>query len=506
MAKQTRPVRAIMSAMPDLGKVPPQAIDMEEAVLGAIMLEKEAVITVLDILKPECFYKDAHQKIYKAIADLNLREFPVDLYTVTEELRSHGELEIVGGPVYLTQLTAKVVSAANVDYHARIVAQKYIQRELIRVSSEIQTRSYDDTYDVTELLDFSENELFQIAEGNIKREVAPINLVIKEAIREIEEAGKREDALVGTPSGFTRLDRLTSGWQKSELIIIAGRPSMGKTAFALSMARNMAVDHNKHVAIFSCEMSSVQLVNRLIVAETDIPGDKIRNGRLSEEEWKQLDVRIRKLVQAPIYIDDTPAISIFELRAKCRRLMAQHKLDIVLVDYLQLMSGPENTGSREQEVSNISRSLKSIAKELNVPILALSQLNRSVEMRGGTKRPLLSDLRESGAIEQDADMVVFIHRQEKFGLMTFEDGSSTKGIAEIIVAKNRNGPVDDIRLRFREEKAQFVDLDEFDLESMTESGQAPSITLGSKMNHDKLRESRGAFENERDSFDEPPFA
>jgi len=495
-----------MSAMPDMGKVPPQAIDMEEAVLGAIMLEKEAVITVLDILKPECFYKDAHQKIYKAIADLNLREFPVDLYTVTEELRSHGELEIVGGPVYLTQLTAKVVSAANVDYHARIVAQKYIQRELIRVSSEIQTRSYDDTYDVTELLDFSENELFQIAEGNIKREVAPINLVIKEAIREIEEAGKREDALVGTPSGFTRLDRLTSGWQKSELIIIAGRPSMGKTAFALSMARNMAVDHNKHVAIFSCEMSSVQLVNRLIVAETDIPGDKIRNGRLSEEEWKQLDVRIRKLVQAPIYIDDTPAISIFELRAKCRRLMAQHKLDIVLVDYLQLMSGPENTGSREQEVSNISRSLKSIAKELNVPILALSQLNRSVEMRGGTKRPLLSDLRESGAIEQDADMVVFIHRQEKFGLMTFEDGSSTKGIAEIIVAKNRNGPVDDIRLRFREEKAQFVDLDEFDLESMTESGQAPSITLGSKMNHDKLRESRGAFENERDSFDEPPFA
>ena len=506
MSKQTRPVRAIMSSMPDMGKVPPQAIDMEEAVLGAIMLEKEAVITVLDILKPECFYKDAHQKIYKAIADLNLREFPVDLYTVTEELRSHGELEIVGGPVYLTQLTAKVVSAANVDYHARIVAQKYIQRELIRVSSEIQTRSYDDTYDVTELLDFSENELFQIAEGNIKREVAPINLVIKEAIREIEEAGKREDALVGTPSGFTRLDRLTSGWQKSELIIIAGRPSMGKTAFALSMARNMAVDHNKHVAIFSCEMSSVQLVNRLIVAETDIPGDKIRNGRLSEEEWKQLDVRIRKLVQAPIYIDDTPAISIFELRAKCRRLMAQHKLDIVLVDYLQLMSGPENTGSREQEVSNISRSLKSIAKELNVPILALSQLNRSVEMRGGTKRPLLSDLRESGAIEQDADMVVFIHRQEKFGLMTFEDGSSTKGIAEIIVAKNRNGPVDDIRLRFREEKAQFVDLDEFDLESMTESGQAPSITLGSKMNHDKLRESRGAFENERDSFDEPPFA
>lgn len=506
MAKQTKPVRPVIAAMPDFGKVPPQAIDMEEAVLGAIMLEKEAVITILDILKAESFYKDSHRKIFKAISDLNAREYPVDLYTVTEELRAHNELESVGGPVYLTQLTSKVVSAANVDFHARIVAQKYIQRELIRVSTEIQTRSFDDTWDVTELLDYSENELFQIAEGNIKREVSPINMVIKDAIREIEEAGKREDALVGIPSGYTRLDRLTSGWQKSELVIIAGRPSMGKTAFALSMARNMAIDHRKNVAIFSCEMSSIQLVNRLIIAETDIPGDKIRNGRLSEEEWKQLDTRIKKLVQAPIFIDDTPAISIFELRAKCRRLMAQKKLDIVIVDYLQLMSGPDNAGSREQEVSNISRSLKSIAKELNVPILALSQLNRSVEMRGGTKRPMLSDLRESGAIEQDADMVVFIHRQEKFGLMEFEDGSSTKGIAEIIVAKNRNGPVDDVRLKFREEKAQFVDIDEFDLDSVPDGGPGQSITLGSKMNHDKLRSLGGGFDNEADSHDEPPFA
>jgi len=480
--------------MPDFGKVPPQANDMEEAVLGAVMLEKEAVITILDILKPESFYKDSHQKIFKAISDLSSREFPVDLYTVTEELRAHNELDSVGGPVYLTQLTAKVVSAANVDYHARIVAQKYIQRELIRVSTEIQTRSFDDTYDVTELLDYSENALFQIAEGNIKREVAPINVVIKEAIREIEEAGKREDALVGTPSGFTKLDRLTSGWQKSELIIIAARPSMGKTAFALTMARNMAVDHGKNVAIFSCEMSSIQLVNRLIVAETDIPGDKIKNGRLNEEEWKQLDMRIKKLVLAPIFIDDTPAISIFELRAKCRRLMAQHKLDIVIVDYLQLMSGPENAGSREQEVSN-------------VPILALSQLNRSVEMRGGTKRPLLSDLRESGAIEQDADMVVFIHRQDKFGIPTFEDGSSTKGIAEIILAKNRNGPVDDVRLRFREEKAQFVDIDDFDIDGGPDNrDSAQSITLGSKMNHDNLRKLGGGFDKESDIQDEPPFA
>jgi len=506
MAKQRNSPGSAVTSLPDFGKVPPQANDMEEAVLGAVMLEKEAVITILDILKPESFYREAHQKIFKAISDLSSREFPVDLYTVTEELRSHQELDSVGGPVYLTQLTAKVVSAANVDYHARIVAQKYIQRELIRVSTEIQTRSFDDTYDVTELLDYSENALFQIAEGNIKREVAPINMVIKEAIREIEEAGKREDALVGTPSGFTKLDRLTSGWQKAELVIIAARPSMGKTAFALSMARNMAIDHGKHVAIFSCEMSSIQLVNRLIISETDIPGDKIKNGRLNEEEWKQLDTRIKKLVQAPIFIDDTPAISIFELRAKCRRLMAQHKLDIVIVDYLQLMSGPENSGSREQEVSTISRSLKSIAKELNIPILALSQLNRSVEMRGGTKRPLLSDLRESGAIEQDADMVVFIHRQDKFGIPTFEDGSSTKGIAEIILAKNRNGPVDDVKLRFREEKAQFVDIDDFDMDGNPDLGSSQSITLGSKMNHDNLRKLGGGFDNESDLHDEPPFA
>ncbi len=506
MVRQKQSSRPVVTALPDFGKVPPQALDMEEAVLGAIMLEKEAVITIMDILKPASFYKEAHQKIFKAVLDLNTKEYPVDLYTVTEELRAHNELDSVGGPVYLTQLTSKVVSAANVDYHARIVAQKYIQRELIRVSTEIQNRSFDDSIDVTELLDFSENELFQIAEGNIKREVAPINMVIKEAIREIEEAGKREDALVGIPSGFTKLDRLTSGWQKADLVIIAARPSMGKTAFALSMARNIAVEHNKGVAVFSCEMSSIQLVNRLIIAETDIPGDKIKNGRLNEDEWKQLDTRIKKLVQAPIYIDDTPAISIFELRAKCRRLMAQRKLDIVIVDYLQLMSGPENAGSREQEVSTISRSLKSIAKELNVPILALSQLNRSVEMRGGTKRPLLSDLRESGAIEQDADMVVFIHRQEKFGIPTFEDGTSTRGIAEIILAKNRNGPVDDVRLRFREERAQFVDIDDFDVEGMQELREgSQSITLGSKMNHDNFRRSGNGFDQEADLLNEPPF-
>lgn len=506
MAKQKTVPRPVIAPLPDLGRVPPQALDMEEAVLGALMLEKEAVITVLDILKPESFYKEAHQKIFAAIRNLSNREIPVDLYTVTEELRATNELESVGGPVYLTQLSSKVVSAANVEYHARIVAQKYIQRELIRVSSEIQVRSFDDTYDITELLDFSEDSIFQIAEGNIKREVAPINEVVKEAILEIEKAGKREDALVGIPSGFTQLDRLTSGWQKAELTIIAARPSMGKTAFALTMARNMAIDHGKKVAIFSCEMSAIQLVNRLIIAETDIPAQRIKNGRLTEEEWRHLDSRIKKLVQAPIYIDDTPAITITELRAKCRRLMSQHKLDIVIIDYLQLMTGPQNSGSREQEVSNISRSLKSIAKELDVPVIALSQLNRSAEQRGGMKKPQLSDLRESGAIEQDADMVVFIHRMEKIGIFTYEDNSSTKGIADIILAKNRNGPVDEIRLRFREEKAIFVDLDDYGTEELiTAQPVKQSITYSSKMNHDDPYSQGEGIENGNGYQDEPPF-
>lgn len=495
MAKQRTVQRPIHYSAPDQGRVPPQALDMEEAVLGAVMLENDAVITVVDLLKPECFYKESHRKIFNAVKSLTLKEMPVDLFTVTEELKGAGDLEQAGGPVYLAQLTSKVVSAANVEYHAKIVAQKYIQRELIRVSTDIQAMAYDDTYDVTDLLDKSENELFQIAEGNIKREVLPINVVIKKAIEEMEEAGKKEDGLIGVPSGFSRLDRLTSGWQKSDLVIIAARPSMGKTAFALSMARNMAIEHGRKVAIFSLEMASVQLVNRLITAETELPGEKIKNGKLTEAEWKLLDKRIKKLVEAPIYIDDTPAISVFELRAKCRRLKAHGRLDIAIVDYLQLMSGPPEAGNREQEVSLISRSLKSIAKELGIPILALSQLNRSVETRGGSKRPQLSDLRESGAIEQDADMVVFIHRQEKYGLIEFEDGTSTKGIAEIILAKNRNGPVGDVRLRFRDERAQFAELDEFELDEIAaqEPVRSQSFTVGSKMNND-------------DDFGEPPFA
>lgn len=466
------------------GKIPPQAIDLEEAVLGALMIEKDAILIVIDILKPESFYKDVHQKIFKAVLDLATRQEPIDLLTVTESLRRADCLEEVGGPYYISQLTSKVASAAHIEFHARIIAQKYIQRELIRASSEIQNMAFDDSKDVDELLDFSESSIFKIAEGSIKKEIQPINVLIKEAIAQIQEAGKREDHLSGVPSGFTKLDRITSGWQRSDLVIIAARPSMGKTAFVLSMTRNMAAEHKRGVAIFSLEMSSLQLVNRLICAETELSSERIRNGKLENYEWEQLDRKIKNLVEAPIYIDDTPAISVYELRAKLRRLTSKYKIDIVIIDYLQLMTGGIDTnGSREQEVSHISRNLKVIAKELNVPILALSQLNRSVEVRSGTKRPQLSDLRESGAIEQDADIVCFIHRPEKYGFLEDEEGNSLRGIAEIIIAKHRNGALEDIRLRFKDEFAKFVDLEELDAFAM-DAQAVQAITFGSKMNEE----------------------
>jgi replicative DNA helicase len=470
----------------DYGRIPPQAVDLEEAVLGAIMLERDAVLSVIDILKRESFYKESHQRIYQAIIDLSSQQKAIDILTVTEELRRKKELEEIGGPLVITQLTSKVASAAHLEFHARIIQQKYIQRELIRVSSTIQKLAYDETIDVDDLLDQAESDLFEIAEGNIKQETAKINVLIKDAIHQIEEAAKREDHLSGVPSGFTKLDRLTSGWQKSDLIIIAGRPSMGKTAFVLTMARNIAVEHNRPVAFFSLEMASMQLVTRLIVSETELPANRIRNGRLEDYEWKQLDYKIKSLTEAPIYIDDTPAISIFELRAKCRRLKVQYNIQLIVIDYLQLMTGTGDAkGSREQEVSTISRSLKAIAKELDVPVIALSQLNRSVELRSGNKRPQLSDLRESGAIEQDADLVIFLHRPEKYDIFEDDKGNSLIGIAEVILAKHRNGPVGDISLRFKDEFAKFVELDALQpLLAGQQNGAA--YTIRSKMNEDKL--------------------
>ncbi len=493
--KRNNKISSIEQINAQYGKLPPQAIEVEEAVLGALMLERDAFVTVADIIEAKSFYKEEHQKIFEAIQTLSGKEKPVDLLMVTQELKDRNQLDEIGGPGYITQLTRRVASAAHIEFHARIIAQKFIQRELIRVSSEIQTRSYDDTIDVDDLIDFSESELFKVSEGNIKKETVPIKPVLNEAVIQIEKARNRPDGLSGVPSGFTAIDRITSGWERSALIILAARPAMGKTAFVLSMARNMAVDHRQGVAIFSLEMSSLQLVNRLISAESELGGEKIKTGKLEDYEWTQLNQRIKTLDEAPIFIDDTPALSIFEFRAKCRRLKMQHDVNIIIVDYLQLMTaGTDTRGNREQEVSTISRSLKAIAKELNVPIIALSQLSRAVESREG-KRPQLSDLRESGAIEQDADIVCFIHRPEYFGITEDESGNSLLGVAEIIIAKHRNGATADVHLRFKKELAKFSDMDP----QFTPGGLEDVQTFGSSMNADEDSFEEGITGNR--SFD-----
>lgn len=471
----------VNQAFLDHGRVPPQAIDLEEAVLGAIMLEKDALTAVIDILKPEVFYKEAHQMIFEAIVRLFNDTQPIDILTVVNRLKMNGDLDLVGGAYYISQLTNRVASSANVEYHSRIILQKFIQRELIRVSSEIIKDAYEDTTDVFELLDKAESNLFAVSERNIRRQQGEMHTLMKEAMQDIENAKDAETKMRGVPSGFTGLDRITNGFQKSDLIILASRPGMGKTAFALTLARNMAVDHEKSVAIFSLEMSSVQLVTRLISAESQLSSDKLRKGELEEFEWQQLNTKIRKLDEAKIFIDDTPALTIFELRAKCRRLKAQNDIQMIFIDYLQLMSGPQDKQSnREQEISQISRSLKALAKELDVPIMALSQLSRAVETRAGSKKPILSDLRESGAIEQDADIVVFIYRPEYYGLDQEEDGTSTAGMATISIAKHRNGALADIQLRFIKDFAKYADLDTFGFDGMGSNGDP--MTIPSKLN------------------------
>ncbi|WP_026473695.1 replicative DNA helicase [Alkaliflexus imshenetskii] len=472
-----------------VGKMPPQALELEEAVLGAMLLEKDAFVTVSEILKPDCFYKDTHQYIYEAITNLNGRQEPADILTVTEELRRMGRLEEVGGAFYVTTLTSRVASAAHIEYHSRIIYQKFLQREMIRISGVIQTKAYDESEDVNDLLEEAENSLFMLSQGSMKRDAVPIRPVITEAIELIKIAGKRTDGLSGVPSGFTELDRITSGWQSSDMIVIAARPAMGKTAFVLSMARNMAVKYRQGVAVFSLEMSNVQLVNRLIVAETELHPDKIKNGKLEPYEWEQFDHKIKSLEDAPLFVDDTAGLSVFELRAKCRRLKKQHNIKIIIIDYLQLMNASGmNPGNRQEEVSMISRSLKGLAKELNVPIIALSQLSRAVENRTGDgKRPQLSDLRESGAIEQDADMVLFIHRPEYYKITEDEQGNSLIGLAEIIIAKHRNGATGDVRLRFRPEAIRFEDIEVDNYGSgfgMEPVGEA--MTFGSRMNNPVL--------------------
>ena len=484
---------------PEYGKLPPQAVDLEEAVLGALLLDKEALTDVIDILKKESFYKEDHQMIYDAILDLFERSEPIDILTVTQELKKKGNLEVVGGAFYIAQLSNRVASSAHVEAHARIIAQKHIQRELIKISSDTIKDAYDETIDVFDLLDSSEARLFEVAEGNIRKSYEDMDKLLHKAVKQLEKISK-EEGTSGVPTGFRDLDRLTGGFQPSDMVVIAARPGMGKTAFVLSLARNSAVDYKKGIAIFSLEMSSLQLVNRLIASETQISAEKLKKGTLEPYEWEQLNSRIGKLNNAPIYINDTPGLSVFELRAQCRRLKAEKDIQMVIIDYLQLMSGSANSGgNREQEISTISRAIKGIAKELNVPILALSQLSRAVETRGGDKRPQLSDLRESGAIEQDADMVMFIYRPEYYGILQDEDGNSTQGLGELIVAKHRNGATDNVRVKFENHLAKFGNWDQNAFGISTEADVQVEDDYGRQI----LKSEN--WDNVDDSDDEPPF-
>jgi replicative DNA helicase len=468
------------------GKIPPQAVDLEVAVLGAMMIDKKGIDDVIDILHPEAFYDRKHQEIYAAIYTLFQNSEPTDLLTVSTQLRKDGKLEMVGGDFYLINLTQKVASSAHIEYHARIILQKYIQRKLITISNEIIENAYDETADVFDLLDLAEGKLFEVTQGNLKKGSEGAGDLVKQALKKIQDISN-QDGMSGLATGFTKLDALTSGWQPSDLIIIAARPGMGKTAFVISMAKNMAIDFGSPVALFSLEMSSVQLITRMISSETGLTSEKLRKGNLEPHEWEQLNVKVKKLSDAPIFIDDTPSLSIFDLRAKARRLVSQHGVRILIIDYLQLMTagGSAKGGNREQEISTISRNLKALAKELNVPVIALSQLSRAVETRGGSKRPLLSDLRESGAIEQDADIVSFIFRPEYYGLTEWDDDehSPCEGQGEFIVAKHRNGGLENIRLKFTGHLAKFSDLEEgfsSEFQSKMNTGVSPDQFISPK--------------------------
>ena len=479
------------------GKLPPQAIELEEAVLGAMLIDKKGVDEVIDLLEPEAFYKSSHKNIFESIFRLFQNSQPIDLLTVSADLRKNGKLESIGGDYYLVHLTQKVASSAHIEFHARIILQKYIQRSLIRISNEIIESSYKESVDVFDLLDEAESKLYDVAQGNIKKSSYTAQNLVMLAKKKIEEIANK-DGLSGVVSGFEKLDLLTSGWQPSDLIIIAARPGMGKTALTLSMARNMAVTKQTPVAFFSLEMSSVQLITRLISSETGLSSEKLRTGKLADHEWKQLNVKVGDLEKAPLFIDDTPALSIFDLRAKARRLASQHDIKLIIVDYLQLMTAgtTSKAGNREQEISTISRNLKSLAKELDIPVIALSQLSRAVETRGGTKRPQLSDLRESGAIEQDADIVSFIYRPEYYGIEEWDDEehSSSIGQAELIISKHRNGGLDNIRMKFIGNLGKFEDL---------ESNDSP-YEFQSKMNeNDPSNESKGNLPGPDDAFDLP---
>ena len=462
----------------------PQALEVERAVLGALMNDRDAYAVVCEILSPESFYEQRNQLVYSAIRDLSLAEKPVDVLTVTDELEHQGSLDKVGGAIYIADLSNKVASSANIEYHARIIAHKFLARQLISFASDIETKAFDGSMDIDDLMQEAEGSLFELSRRNMKKDYTQIDPVISNAVEVIQKAAANTDGLTGVPTGYHKLDNITSGWQASDLVIIAGRPAMGKTSFALSMAKNIAADYKVPMAFFSLEMSNVQLVNRLISNCCEIQGSKILNGQLKPDEWERLDKRLNNLIGSPLYVDDTPGLSVFELRTKARRLVRDHGVKIIMIDYLQLMNANGmRFSSRQEEVSTISRSLKQIAKELDIPILALSQLNRGVESREGLegKRPQLSDLRESGAIEQDADMVLFVHRPEYYHIYQDENGRDLHGMAQIIIAKHRKGATGDVLLNFRGEFTRFENPEDSNT-NIENPGIGGGEIVGSKIN------------------------
>ncbi|MEZ4783297.1 MAG: replicative DNA helicase [Candidatus Kapaibacterium sp.] len=461
-----RPRRNVVPMETSGDRVPPHSNDAEMAVLGAMMLDKDAANEAIRILSAEAFYREAHRIIYEAMLSLSERNQPIDIITLNEELRRREKLADVGGSHYLAELNRKTPTTANIEYHSRIVFEKALKRKMIGAAMGIIGSCYSDSTDAFEELDKAEQTIFEISESRNRTSSSSMERLAKETIDMLQEISERRadgGGVVGTPTGLMQLDRLTGGFQKSDLIILAARPSMGKTAIAMSMLRNAAVDYKKPAAFFSLEMSAQQLMLRLISAEAKVNAHRLRTGDLRQEHWQQIVSTIHRLAAAPIYIDDTPALSIMDLRARARLLKREHNIELLIVDYLQLMHSPKSE-SREREISTISRGLKQLAKELQIPIIALSQLNRSVESRSD-KRPMLSDLRESGSIEQDADVVMFVHRPEYYGFSVDEENRSTEGVAEVIVGKQRNGPTGDVRLAFIKEFARFENLDEFHAEA-----------------------------------------
>jgi replicative DNA helicase len=436
---------------------PPAVPEVEAAVLGAMLIEKEAVSKAIELLTPESFYLKEHKLIFEAMVHLFQSTEPIDTVTLYNELKKREKLEEAGGIVYMSKLAQNISSAANIEYHAKIILEKEILRGLITTSHNIAREAYSGTEDAFDLLDQAEAQIFAITEKHLKKSYQGMDKAVREALEYIEAIHSNSNTKFSVPTGFYELDDLLGGFQKSDLIIIAARPSMGKTALALTLARNAAIDHKVPVGIFSLEMSTMQLVIRMLCAEGRLNAHQVRTGKLPHEEGVKLSRNAHKLIEAPIYVDDTPSQSILEIRAKARRLKVEKNIGIIMIDYLQLMTGPAKSESREREISQISRSLKALAKELNIPVIALAQLNRAVETRTD-KRPQLSDLRESGSIEQDADVVLFLNRPEVYGIMKDENGNSNEGVAEVIIGKQRNGPIGDLRLAFIKEYARFENL------------------------------------------------